>query len=97
MTTEKKLTAEEELELTNQKITQLETKLAADKVKMAKIVAETIKLNQEMEDTKAELDDLRKKTKEKAVDNNTALTRVENEYDEVQAQILQLEKILKIT
>lgn len=86
-----------ELEETKKKIDELEKKLVADKAKMAKIVAETFKLNKEMEDTKSELAKLKKETEEKADENNTTLDRIADEYDDFQAQILQLEKILKIT
>lgn len=89
-----------EQELTKQKIEATEKKLVADKARMAKIVAETFKLNKEIEETKAELEKLQKEvkqSKEKADENNLSMERVEREYDEFQNQILELEKILKIT
>jgi len=88
------MTTEEEL--TNKKIVELENKLIADKARMVKLLTETTKLDKEMNETKEELKKLKEETKEKAVENNTALGRVEKEYDEFQAQILAMEKILKI-
>lgn len=79
-----------------ERIQELESKFDENADKMKKIITEYQKLEAENNKIKQELDNLKKASTDKAQENDQALTAAENAADEFEAQILIMEKLLKI-
>jgi regulator of replication initiation timing len=79
-----------------ERINELEKKFLDNADKMKKIIAEYQKLEVENNKIKQELQDLKQEATDKAQENDQALTAAEAQADEFEAQILIMEKLLKI-